>query len=146
MKFLLDTSAYSAFNRGDAKLKQYFNALDEILVPLIVIGELRAGFAAGTKCQQNEVLLRQFLDAPSVSSVSITDKSTQLFADVYLRLRKAGTPIGTNDIWIAALCLEHSLPLLTLDICRAPAQGGNPYIVGADWSASFSEPKVHICK
>lgn len=116
MKFVLDTSAYSAFNRGDERLKAWFQARHDIVVPLIVVGELRAGFAAGTKSKENEQLLQRFLDAPNVHSITITDTTTRLFAEIYLALRSAGTPIGTNDIWIAAMTLECATSLLTLDV------------------------------
>lgn len=115
MKFILDTSAYSAFNRGDNRLQPLFQSKNSIIVPLIVVGELRAGFAAGTKVGENEKLLQRFLDAPNVQALTITDATTQRFAEVYLGLRSADTPIGTNDMWIAALTLEHEAPLLTLD-------------------------------
>ena len=115
MTYFLDTSAYSNFNRGDAKLKKWFNTSHDILISQIVIGELRAGFAAGNKRDINEKLLQRFLDSPNVKTVTITDKTTKLFANTYIKLRKAGTPIGTNDLWIAANCIEHNVPLLTTD-------------------------------
>lgn len=115
MKYILDTSAYSAFNRGDASLRPWLQAKHDILVPLIVVGELRAGFAAGTNRQENEQLLRRFLDAPNVTVTTITDKTTEIFANVYLGLRQTGKPIGTNDMWIAAIAIEQSAPLLTTD-------------------------------
>ncbi len=114
-KFLLDTSAYSAFNRGDKRLKDWFRADNQIIVPLIVVGELRAGFSLGTQRKENEELLQKLLDSPNVITVTITNKTTILFAEIYHRLRRAGTPIGTNDMWIAALTLEHDSLLLTLD-------------------------------
>jgi tRNA(fMet)-specific endonuclease VapC len=113
--YVLDTSAYSAFNRGDERLKKWFSSDVAIILPLIVVGELRAGFAAGSKRKENEYLLQRFIDSPNVSSATITDKTTKLFAEIYLRLRKAGTPIGTNDMWIAAITLERDTLLLTLD-------------------------------
>ncbi len=115
MKFVLDTSAYSAFNRGDVRLRPWFSADREIITPLVVLGELRAGFATGNRRDENERLLQRFLDTPTVTTVTITDTTTRLFAATYLGLRQAGKPIGTNDIWIAALALEHDAPLLTLD-------------------------------
>ncbi|MDQ2973487.1 MAG: type II toxin-antitoxin system VapC family toxin [bacterium] len=115
MKFVLDTSAYSGFNRGDKRLKEFFCSDNEILVPLIVVGELRAGFSLGTKSKENEELLQKFLDSSNVSTVTITDNTTRLFAAVFQRLKLAGTPINTNDIWIAALTLEHDCLLVTLD-------------------------------
>lgn len=112
---LLDTSAYSGFNRGDKRLKDYFRPDCVILVPLVVIGELRAGFALGAKKDENEALLQKLLDSPNVSTVTISDNTTKLFAAIFQRLKLAGTPINTNDMWIAALALEHDCLLVTLD-------------------------------
>jgi tRNA(fMet)-specific endonuclease VapC len=115
MSFTLDTSAYSAFNRGDKRLRKWFNSDNEIVVPNIVIGELRAGFVAGSRREENEELLQRFLDSPNVNIVTITDKTTRMYAEVYLKLRQKGKPIGTNDMWIAAITLELDNKLLTLD-------------------------------
>jgi tRNA(fMet)-specific endonuclease VapC len=115
MKFILDTSAYSEFNRGNEKLKQWFQSDHEIIIPLIVVGELRAGFAAGDRRDENERLLQRFLDSPNVHTATITDETTHLFAQTYLTLRRAGVPVGTNDLWIAAIVTEYQCPLLTVD-------------------------------
>jgi len=115
VKLLLDTSAYSAFNRGDARLKSYFQSTNTLILPLIVIGELRAGFAVGSRQRTNERLLQRFIDSPNVEIVPLSMATTQHFAAIYSELRRQGTPIGTNDIWIASLSREHSLELLTLD-------------------------------
>lgn len=112
---MLDTSAYSAFNRGDARLKDFFRSDKQIVVPLIVIGELRAGFVLGNKAKENEALLQKFLDSPNVTTVTLTDNTTKVLAAVFERLKRAGTPINTNDMWIAALALEHGCLLVTLD-------------------------------
>lgn len=114
-KLLLDTSAYSGFNRGDKRLKDYFRTDQEMLVPLITVGELRAGFALGTKKEENEALLQKLLDSSSISTVTISDKTTKLFATIFQRLKLAGTAINTNDMWIAALAIEHDCLLVTLD-------------------------------
>lgn len=115
MSFTLDTSAYSAFNRGDKRLRKWFHPDNEIIVPTIVVGELRAGFAAGSRRKENEDLLQKFLDSPNVSVVTITDATTKMYAEVYLRLRQKGKPIGTNDMWIASTALGQDNVLLTLD-------------------------------
>ncbi|HUD08100.1 MAG TPA: PIN domain-containing protein [Candidatus Saccharimonadales bacterium] len=115
MIFVLDTSAYSEFNRGDIRLRKWFLKDNEIIVPLIVVGELRAGFALGSKRKDNEVLLQKFLDSPNVDIVTITNTTTTLFAKIYSKLRQRCKPIGTNDMWIAAIALEHDSVLLTLD-------------------------------
>jgi predicted nucleic acid-binding protein len=115
MSFTLDTSAYSAFNRGDKRLRKWFTSDNDIVVPIIVIGELRAGFVAGNKRKKNEELLQRFLDSPNVYVQTITDKTTVIYSQIYLSLRQKGKPIGTNDMWIAAIALEMDNELLTLD-------------------------------
>ena len=115
MSFTLDTSAYSAFNRGDKRLRKWFTSDNDIVVTIIVIGELRAGFVAGNKRKKNEELLQRFLDSPNVYAQTITDKTTVIYSQIYLSLRQKGKPIGTNDMWIAAIALEMDNELLTLD-------------------------------
>jgi len=112
---MLDTSAYSAFNRGDERLRQFFKDGVQIIVPQIVIGELRAGFALGSRTDENEQLLQRLLDSPNVHTISISDATTKLFAAIFARLKRTGKMMGSNDIWIAALALEHDCLLLTLD-------------------------------
>ena len=115
MRFALDTNAYSAFDEGDTRFKTLINEKNDIAVPIIVIGELKGGFAGGNQRQRNEQLLETLLDAPNVEVVNLSFKTTEYYAEVLAVLKKSGKPIKTNDMWIAALCLEHSLPLLTLD-------------------------------
>jgi tRNA(fMet)-specific endonuclease VapC len=88
---------------------------DEVWQPLIVVGELRAGFAVGTQGPRNEAVLRRFLMKPGVGVLYVDEQTTHHYASVYRQLRKQGTPIPTNDMWIAALVLQHSLVLCARD-------------------------------
>jgi len=115
MNLVLDTGGYSEFVRGQKRLLKWINSNNTIFVPQIVIGELRAGFAVGTKKAENESLLQRFLDSPNVNTISLTDKTTEIYSEIYLDLRKRGKPTGTNDMWIAACAIEHGYTLLTLD-------------------------------
>lgn len=115
VKYALDTSAYSAWNRGDTRLKRFLGDGHQIVVTLIVIGELRAGFALGSRQALNDRLLGQFLDAPNVSVAGLADETANIYADLFSRQRAAGQPVGANDLWIAAVAIERDLPLLTLD-------------------------------
>lgn len=115
MKYALDTSAFSAWNRGDARLKRFLGDDHQMVVSLIVIGELRAGFALGDRQALNDRLLGRFLDAPNVSVAGLTDETANIYADLFSRQRAAGQPVGANDLWIAAVAIERDLPLLTLD-------------------------------
>ena len=115
LKYVIDTSAYSAFNRDQYGLEKFINPRNSIFIPLIVIAELRSGFQIGAKKQLNESLLLKLLDASNSTILRPSEETTKFYAQIYAQLRKIGKPLSTNDIWIAALCLEHKLPLLTLD-------------------------------
>lgn len=115
MRLALDTNRYRDFADGDAVVVEALETADEILVPFVVIGELRAGFAVGKRGRENERLLRRFLERPGVSTVFATEATTRAYAQLYRQLRAQGTPIPTNDLWIAALVVEHDVALLTRD-------------------------------
>lgn len=86
-----------------------------MLVPFVVIAELRAGFAFGKKSMENERVLRRFLMKPGVSILFADEQTTFHYAAVFRQLRTQGTPIPTNDMWIAALVLQHNLVLHARD-------------------------------
>jgi predicted nucleic acid-binding protein len=115
MRIALDTNRYSDLVRGDQGLAESLEVAAEVLLPFVVVAELRAGFAAGTRAVENERLLRRFLAAPGVRPLFPTDATITLFASVSQQLRAQGTPIPTHDIWIAALVQEHDLILATRD-------------------------------
>ena len=115
MKLAIDTNRYSDFARGDASVVEAVEMADEVWLPFIVIGELRAGFSAGTQGPRNEAILRRFLMKPGVGILFADEQTTHYYANVYRQLRKQGTPIPTNDMWIAALVLQHSLVLSARD-------------------------------
>jgi predicted nucleic acid-binding protein len=113
--FVLDTSAYSEYERKNLKVAKYMNSGKIMYMPVIVLGELRGGFLNGSKPLKNEDILNDFLNMPNVTVLKITEKTTEIYAKIYASLRKASTPVGTNDMWIASICIENKLPLLTLD-------------------------------
>src|SRR5690242_8546384 len=115
MRVALDTNRYTDLCRGDQSVVQTLEAADEIWLPFIVLGELRAGFAVGTQGVRNEAILRRFLLKPGVAMLYADDQTMHHYASVYRQLRKQGTPIPTNDMWIAALVLQHSLMLYDRD-------------------------------
>ena len=115
MRLALDTNRYRDFSEGVASVVQVLETADELLVPYVVVAELRAGFAVGTRGRENERLLRRFLERPGVSVVFATEATTRAYAQLYRQLRVQGTPIPTNDLWIAALVVEHDVALFTRD-------------------------------
>lgn len=115
MRLALDTNRYTDLCRGIAAVAETIEAADEVWLPFIVLGELRAGFAVGTQGPRNEAILRRFLLKPGVDVLYADEQTTHHYASVYRQLRKQGTPMPTNDMWIAALVLQHSLLLYDRD-------------------------------
>lgn len=115
MKLALDINRYTDLCRGDAFVVETVEHADKVWLPFIVIGELRAGFAVGSQGPRNEAALRRFLLKPGVGILYADEQTTHHYANVYRQLRKQGTPVPTNDMWIAALVLQHSLALLARD-------------------------------
>jgi len=115
VRLALDTSRYTDLCRGDASVVQMVELADEVWLPFIVLGELRAGFAVGSQGPRYEAVVRRFLLKPGVSVLYADEQTTHHYGTVYRQLRKQGTPIPTNDMWIAALVLQHSLVLCARD-------------------------------
>jgi len=115
MNVALDTNAYSDFMRGDPARVQVIRAARHIHIPFIVLGELRAGFAAGNQESANAANLQRFLNTPRVSILLPDEQTTHHYAQLYLQLRKKGAAIPTNDLWIAALVVQYNLVLCTSD-------------------------------
>lgn len=111
MRIALDTNRYTDLARGLEPTVSLVATADAVLLPLIVVGELRAGFQVGQYTAENERLLRRFLQKPGVEILLSDDQTTFQYAAVFAQLRRQGTPIPTNDIWIAALVLQHGLVL-----------------------------------
>lgn len=112
---LIDTNVYSGFLRGDAIAARALRAAHEIHLPLIVLAELLAGFAAGTQMPRNRDQLARFMASPRVHLLKPDERTAGHYADLFAALRRQGTPIPTNDLWIAALGRQHRMPLFSFD-------------------------------
>ena len=123
MKILLDTNRLSdALAEDDAVLDRLETA-EEIHVPVVALGEIRAGFLAGRRPAQNEARLGWFLSRDGVSTIGIDSRVSHRYAEIHRALRRAGKPIPTNDLWIAALAIEHGLALYSRDAHFADVPG-----------------------
>lgn len=115
MRLLIDTNRYSDMDAGDRAVVERFEAATELWLPLIVLGELFSGFELGARPAENEKQLEGFLSQPQVGVLFPTEQTARRYGAVFSILRRQGTPIPTNDIWIAAQALEHDLVLDTRD-------------------------------
>jgi tRNA(fMet)-specific endonuclease VapC len=115
VRVALDTNRYVDLCRGVADTVRILEEAEAILLPFVVVAELRAGFAFGRRQAENERVLRRFLLKDGVEVAYPDDQTTHHYAAVFRQLRKQGTPIPTNDMWLAALVLQHNLALHARD-------------------------------
>ena len=111
----LDTSAYSHLVRGHAAASSAIRVARRVIVPVIVVGELRLGFRGGRRSNENEERLARFLAEPVVDVADIDATAADHYADIALELRRAGTPVASNDLWIAAIAARDGATVLTYD-------------------------------
>lgn len=112
---VLDTSAYSNLRRGNDATLDAIAAAEVVCVPTIVLGELESGFTLGTRAEENRQTLARFLDEPFVSVLPVTHSVARQYGKLFATLRRAGTPLPINDVWVAATTIDVSGQLLTFD-------------------------------
>jgi tRNA(fMet)-specific endonuclease VapC len=115
MKRLLDTNAYVALKRGHAGVAALVRESTELVFSTIVVGELLFGFRNGTRAEKNTRDLDELLQDDRVTLLPVSRTTTDRFGRIAAALRRAGTPIPTNDIWISAHVLESGAELVSFD-------------------------------
>jgi predicted nucleic acid-binding protein len=110
---ILDTNGLSALAEGELRLEPILRKATQIAVPVIVLGEYRYGIQQSRERQRYEHWLVEYL--PKFRVLNVDEQTTTSYAAVRGELKRAGTPIPSNDVWIAALCRQHSLPVLSRD-------------------------------
>ena len=114
-KLVLDTNVLIAFLQNPEDFAERFSGCDVILLPPVVLGEFRAGLFDTKVGRENRKAIDAFLQNPAVKACPMTDNTSLCYAKVFQALRKAGKPIPTNDIWIAAATQENGAALATDD-------------------------------
>jgi tRNA(fMet)-specific endonuclease VapC len=114
-RLCLDTCAYSNLKRNHPPVAAAIDNADWIGVPSIVVGELMAGFRQGGRAAENHADLLEFLRHPLVDELKVDRATAECYSELVLLLKRAGTPIPSNDIWIAATCICAGATLLTYD-------------------------------
>ena len=115
MKVLLDTNAYAALMRGDSSVADRVRKSEEVLMSAVVTGELLFGFQNGSRFARNVKELENFLQNPYVRFIPVNWTTADRFSRVAVELKRKGTPIPTNDIWIAAHAMETGADLISFD-------------------------------
>ena len=115
-RYCLDTVAYSHFKRGETRIAELLDRAVWVGVPVVVLGELFAGFEQGSHKSKNLAELDEFLSAPAVEVLPVDRDVAETFGEIVADLRRQGRPIPTNDIWIAAACARAGATLITWDL------------------------------
>ena len=112
---MLDTSAYVGFKRNAVEAVEIIVKAELIVFSPVVMGELMFGFRNGTRFKENMDDLDRFLKHEAVDLVPIGKITSDRYSRIAVNLRKQGTPIPTNDIWVAAQAMEQGAELITSD-------------------------------
>ena len=118
---ILDTNALSAVADDEPAAVRMYRGLASIELPVIVLGEYRFGIGQSRHRGQYEKWLRELIRATRV--LPVEEDTSRYYAAIRTELKKAGNPIPSNDLWIAALCRQHRLPLLSQDRHFAAVHG-----------------------
>ena len=110
---ILDTNAVSALLAGDPALGDLLRARSRHHLPVIVIGEYRFGLFRSRHRERLGLLLRELILESSV--LGIDEGTAAVYSEVREELRTKGRPIPENDVWIAALALQHRQPVVSRD-------------------------------
>jgi len=114
-RVLIDTNIYSLAMRGDKTVLNILIGIDKIGISTVSLGELYSGFKGGRNEEKNKNELNIFLDSPRVVIFTIDVETAEFYASILNSLKKNGTPIPTNDIWIAAVAFQHGFKLFSKD-------------------------------
>jgi tRNA(fMet)-specific endonuclease VapC len=114
-RIVLDTNAYSEYRRGDERVLDVLAETERVYLSVIVLAELFYGFKGGDREEKNRRELASFLGKPTVKILQASEETADLFADVKEQLRRKSLKIPTNDLWIAAHCMEIGAVLVSFD-------------------------------
>ena len=114
-KIILDTNAYTAYLAGDEQVLHALATADITFLSIFVMGELYAGFKGGSREKDNIAYLQNFITKPRVSILTATQETAEIFGHIKNLLKKAGTPLPINDVWIASHAMETGSVVVTYD-------------------------------
>ncbi len=112
---VIDTNAYSAYKQGKKDAQEVITTAGTIVISSTMLGELLAGFLGGKREQANKQELQEFLEEPKVSFFTVNAQTAEEYAKIYQMLKQKGTPIPTNDMWIAAMAKQLGMAIFTFD-------------------------------
>ena len=112
---VLDSNALIALFDGDEGIREIISSAEKVLVPAVVLGEIQLGINSTKRGRTTQKALEKFLDQPFVEILDVGSETASCFVTIMKYLMEHGTPIPTDDVWIAAGTLETGSVLLTRD-------------------------------
>jgi tRNA(fMet)-specific endonuclease VapC len=110
---ILDTNSLSDYLDRSPEAVKVVSDAHELAIPVIVAGEFAFGIAQSRHREAYERSLQRMLERCTVLDIGI--ETARHYAAIRLELKGAGKPIPSNDLWIAALCRQHALPVMSRD-------------------------------
>jgi tRNA(fMet)-specific endonuclease VapC len=115
VRVALDTNRYADLAKAVPDVVEVVRQAEAVVLPFVVVGELRAGFLCGTRRAENEGTLEKMLASPLVSVAYADDQTTRRYAALFAQSAQRGLKVPANDLWIAAIVEQHGLMLYTRD-------------------------------
>lgn len=131
---VIDTNAYSAFKRGIEAAVEVVTTAELIVLSATVLDELLAGFSNGKQADVNRRELQEFISDPNVIFLSVNAQTAIEYSKIYRQLRTKGTPIPTNDMWIAAIASQLDMAVFSDDAHFSTIEGLRIVQSGEDWN------------
>ena len=114
-RVFIDTNVYADLMAGHPAVRSLLPQFQKVLVPVTVLGEILQGFVQGSKETDNRMQLERFLSRDFVELFNVSRPTAETYALLITALRKKGTPLPTNDVWIAAAACSEKVPLISRD-------------------------------
>ena len=115
MKYLFDTTAYSQLLKGHKGVAETLKNAETILLPNVVLAELKYGFRLGTRLEENEKLLSRFIANKKIQVILPDNATTDYFVNIAVYARRMGVQLSAHDLWLAALTEQWDATLVTFD-------------------------------
>jgi tRNA(fMet)-specific endonuclease VapC len=114
-RLMIDTNIYIEYLRGNEEVKDILDFADIVAFSVISVGEIFTGFYLSENEKKYFSEIEEFFNSSRLLIYDVDSETAEFYAKIVSELKSSGSPIPTNDIWIAALALQHGIKLLTMD-------------------------------
>ena len=112
---MLDTNRVGDLIKRESQVGQVVAEADHVFLPFVVVAELHTGYRKGNRREKNEAELARFLREPGVQVLYADEETVDIWADLNASLLRGGVTLPHNDVWIAALAIQHRATVYSAD-------------------------------